>query len=158
MTGAENILLSEGGTADLPAVTAVMQDSFDPTFGEAWTQPQCASLLPLPGVWLTLAKDGDEVVGFALARIVVREAELLLLAVRKRWQGKGIGDALLKRFISIAAQAGAEKLHLEVRSGNSAISLYKRKGFEQAGHRKNYYRGRDGQVHDAITLVRTVIG
>jgi [ribosomal protein S18]-alanine N-acetyltransferase len=154
MSGADGILLCEGDTADLAGVAAVMEDSFDPNFGEAWTQPQCAGLLPMPGVWLTLAKKGEDVVGFALARIVVREAELLLIAVKTCWQGKGIGDALLQRFISIAANAGAEKLHLEVRHGNPAIALYKREGFEQAGRRKNYYRGRDGQVHDAITLVR----
>jgi [ribosomal protein S18]-alanine N-acetyltransferase len=154
VSDADGILLCEGDTADLADVAAVMEDSFDPNFGEAWTQPQCAGLLPLPGVWLTLAKHGEDVVGFALARIVVREAELLLIAVKTNWQGKGIGDALLKRFMSIAANAGAEKLHLEVRYGNPAIALYKREGFEQAGRRNNYYRGRDGQVHDAITLVR----
>ena len=36
MTGAP-IILSEGGHADLKAVMAVMDDSFDPRFGEAWT-------------------------------------------------------------------------------------------------------------------------
>ena len=71
------------------AVMAVMDDSFDPRFGEAWTASQCAGLLPMPGVWLTLAREDDAVVGFALARVVADEAELLLLAVRSGRAGPG---------------------------------------------------------------------
>jgi ribosomal-protein-alanine N-acetyltransferase len=72
----------------------VMEDSFDPAFGEAWTAPQCAGLLPMAGVWLSLARRDDAVIGFALARIVGDEAELLLLAVGRSSQGKGVGQML----------------------------------------------------------------
>src|SRR5690349_12982850 len=64
------VVLSTGGRDDLPEVMAVMSDSFDPRFGEAWTMNQCAGLLPLPGVWLTLARQEDGVFGFSLARLV----------------------------------------------------------------------------------------
>ena len=40
-------------------------------------------------------------IGFALARIVVREAELLLLAVKRGSQRRGIGQLLLDRFIRV---------------------------------------------------------
>lgn len=134
----------------------VMEDSFDPAFGEAWTAPQCAGLLPMPGVWLTLARQGDAMVGFALARIVLREAELLLLAVRRNWQRQGIGQRLLEDFVSRALLRGAERLHLEVRDGNHAINLYRRAGFTQVGRRRNYYNGRDGQLYDALTLSKNM--
>ena len=68
------IVLGPGHDADLRDVMRVMDSSFDPGFGEAWTIAQCAGLLPLPGVWLTLARDGEEAVGFALARLVADEA------------------------------------------------------------------------------------
>jgi ribosomal-protein-alanine N-acetyltransferase len=110
----------------------------------------------MPGVWLSLARDGDEVIGFALGRIVLREAELLLLAVKRGGQGGGIGQMLLDRFTAIAKRRGAEQLHLEVREGNHAIRLYKRAGFHEVGRRKNYYNGRDGQLYDALTLARTI--
>lgn len=133
-------------------VMAVMGDSFDPEFGEAWTAPQCLSLLSMPGVWLILAREDGVPVGFSLSRIVVGEAELLLLAVRKAAHRRGIGGKLLKRFISDARGRGANKLHLEVRHGNEAVQLYKGAGFQEVGRRINYYRGASGQQYDALTL------
>jgi ribosomal-protein-alanine N-acetyltransferase len=152
MTRADNILLAEGSICDLDAVMDVMDDSFDPAFGEAWTAPQCAGLLPMPGVWLTIAREEGEAVGFGLARIVLREAELLLLAVRRDRQRSGIGSLLLDSFARAAADRGAHFLHLEVREGNAAVALYKRAGYFEVGRRKSYYNGRDGQVYDALTL------
>jgi ribosomal-protein-alanine N-acetyltransferase len=153
MSGA-GITLSEGGILDLEAVMRVMDDSFDPAYGEAWTAPQCAGLLPMPGVWLSLARDGEEVVGFSLSRVVVKEAELLLLAVKRDGQGKGIGQLLLDRFILAATTRGADRLHLEVREGNHAVMLYRKSGFTEVGRRRNYYTGRDGQIYDALTLAK----
>src|SRR3546814_1177284 len=80
------ITVAEGGILDLDAVMSVMDDSFDPSYGEAWTAPQCAGLMPMPGVWLSLAREGQDVVGFSLARVVSDEAELLLLAVSRGGQ------------------------------------------------------------------------
>ena len=150
-----SITVAEGGILDLDDVMQVMDDSFDPSYGEAWTAPQCAGLMPLSGVWLSLARDGDGVVGFSLARTVAGEAELLLLAVKKTSQGKGAGQLLLQRFMTVAEARGAKRLHLEVRDGNHAVKLYTRAGFTAVGRRKNYYTGRDGQIYDALTLAKT---
>ena len=144
-----------GGPADLKAVMRVMEDSFDPVYGEGWTAPQCAGLLPMSGVWLNLARQGEEVVGFALSRVVAGEAELLLLAVARDRQREGIGELLLNRFMNDARDRGARQLHLEVRDGNPAVRLYKGAGFSEVGRRRNYYSGRDGQLFDALTLAKT---
>lgn len=148
------ILLAPAGPEALDAVMDVMEDSFDPCFGEGWTAPQCAGLMPMSGVWLTTAQIEHEIVGFALSRIVADEAELLLLAVKRKCQGLGIGHDLLQSFITAARDRGASRLHLEVRDGNQAIHLYKHAGFSEAGRRKAYYSGRDGQTYDALTLSR----
>ena len=148
------VVIEEGGILDLDAVMRVMEDSFDPAFGEAWTAPQCAGLLPMPGVWLSLARLDGEVAGFALGRVVVREAELLLLAVKRDSQKRGVGETLLSDFVRTARRRGADDLHLEVRQGNHAIKLYDRAGFQEVGRRRNYYHGRDGQVYDALTLAK----
>ena len=153
MSGGE-LTLVPAAAADLDDVMQVMAESFDPEFGEAWTFGQCASLLPMAGVWLTLAREGDMPVGFSLSRLVAGEAELLLLAVRRSAQRRGVGSTLLRAFIADAQARGAERLHLEVRHGNGAARLYSNAGFEEVGRRFNYYRGVSGHKHDAITLAR----
>lgn len=149
------VTVAEGGILDLDEVMAVMEDSFDSAFGEAWTAAQCAGLMPMSGVWLSLARAQGQAVGFALGRVVADEAELLLLAVRRERQCQGIGQMLLDRFSLVASTRGAQRLHLEVRDGNPALHLYLRAGFSQVGRRPNYYTGRDGQIYDALTLTRS---
>ncbi|RIX29308.1 ribosomal protein S18-alanine N-acetyltransferase [Sphingomonas edaphi] len=145
--------LRPGGVDDLDDVMRVMMAAFQPCFGEAWTRSQCAGILPMAGVTLTLAEDDDEsALGFALARTIADEAELLLIAVNPSSQRRGVGQALLMHFIEQARQAGAETLHLEVRDNNPAIALYSAAGFRPAGRRRNYYSGADGTKHDAVTL------
>jgi ribosomal-protein-alanine N-acetyltransferase len=157
VTAEPSYRIEEGSSADLDGVMTVMENSFDPEYGEAWTAPQCAGLLPMAGVWLLLAKDSlGSVAGFALSRIVAREAELLLLAVRRVDRRRGAGQLLLDRFAASAASKGAEELHLEVRDGNRAVELYVRNGYREVGRRSNYYSGRDGQLFDALTLSKAV--
>ncbi|MCL6740911.1 ribosomal protein S18-alanine N-acetyltransferase [Sphingomonas sp. RB56-2] len=144
--------MRRGGADELDEVMEVMTAAFQPCFGEAWTRSQCAGILPMHGVSLTLAEQGGQVAGFSLVRAVADEAELLLLAVDPSEQRRGIGQALLDDFIATALAGGAHRLHLEVRDGNPAVELYCTSGFSQVGRRRNYYHGPDGQSHDAVTL------
>ena len=152
---ATELQLTKGGSADLDAVVEVMNTAFDDRFGEAWTRSQCAGILPMPGVELVLARDGDsQAAGFSLYRVICDEAELLLLAVAPQYRRRGIGRMLLKHFLDHARQTGASRVHLEVREGNPAVIMYREAGFNFAGRRRKYYRGRFGGEFDALTLSR----
>ena len=143
----------------MDAIMAIMTVAFDPTYGEAWTRSQCAGILPMAGVTLRLAQSRNgRVAGFALARAVGDEAELLLIAVDPQAQQAGIGSALVDDFIATATAKGARRLHLEVRDGNSAMALYQRAGFSLVGRRRDYYRGTDGRKRDALTLALEIDG
>jgi len=150
---AEAVRLEPGQSTDLAAVMTIMNAAFEPRYGEAWTRSQCAGILPMSGVSLTLARDnGHQLpVGFSLSRTIAGEAELLLLAVAPGQQRRGIGRLLLERFVDRARAAGARRVHLEVRDGNPAIEMYRLAGFTPAGRRPNYYRGSDGRQFDALT-------
>jgi len=150
-----DVRLRQGEASDLDEVMRIMSAAFHPCFGEAWTKSQCAGILPMRGVTLTIADGTDGPAGFSLVRAVSDEAELLLLAVDPARQGHGIGQFLLDDFISTAREAGASGLHLEVRDGNPAMELYLRAGFVPAGRRRNYYHGPEGEAYDAVTLVLT---
>lgn len=149
-----DLVIEPGGIADMADVMLAMGDAFDPEFGEAWTEAQCAGVLGMPGSWLLIARSVGEPAGFALLRKVVDEAELLLIAVRARFRRQGIARTLLERAAEDALASGAETLHLEVRDGNPALLLYRDTGFVQVGQRRGYYRGRSGKVFDALTFRR----
>jgi ribosomal-protein-alanine N-acetyltransferase len=150
---AATVHLRPGGVDDLAEVMRIMGGAFQPCFGEAWTRSQCAGILPMTGVRLTIAEDSGEPVGFSLMRSVADEAELLLIAVDPARQNCGVGQLLLDEFIAAAHDMGAVRLHLEVRAGNPAVKMYLAAGFAPAGRRRNYYHGPDGTAHDAVTLM-----
>lgn len=146
---------------DLDRIMAVMEAAFDPAFGEAWTRRQVGDALVLPNTHYLLAgpdgaapREGDEAAGFVLSRGAVDEEELLLIAVDPRYRGRGVGGALLERFIAAARARGATRLFLEMRDGNPAESLYRRHGFASVGRRKAYYRRGTAAPLDAITFAR----
>ena len=146
---------------DLDRIMAVMEAAFDPAYGEAWTRRQVGDALVLPNTYYLLAGadghapgDGENAVGFVLSRGAADEEELLLIAVDPRRRGRGIGTALLTRFIAEAGARGAARLFLEMREGNPAESLYRRHGFATVGRRRAYYRRGTAAPLDAITFAR----
>ena len=108
----------------------------------------------MPGVWLTLAHIDEHPVGFALTRLILDEAELLLLAAHPKQRRAGIGSALLRSVQADITTRGAKRLHLEVRANNPAVAFYTRHGFAKVGERRAYYRGADGVQRDAHTYAR----
>ena len=148
------VQIDVGTSIDLEGVMAVMTTAFDPGFGEGWSRSQCAGILPLSGVILTIARDDrGQVRGFALQRTIAGESELLLVGVHRLAQRCGIGGRLLDHFVDTSRAAGATRLHLEVRDGNPATAMYEALGFVAEGRRSNYYRGSDGRLFDAVTMV-----
>jgi [ribosomal protein S18]-alanine N-acetyltransferase len=149
----------EGGTSrDLDSVMEVMEQAFGTRYGEAWTRSQCAGILPMSGVSLMLARDGERggPIGFSLFRSVAGEAELLLIAVLPDRHREGIGRRLLDHFLQRAQSDGVSRVHLEVRDRNPAIAMYRAAGFEPVGRRRKYYHGDDGREFDALTFARSI--
>jgi ribosomal-protein-alanine N-acetyltransferase len=106
---------------------------------------------------LLVARDGDRPLGFALVRVVIDEAELMLLAVVPEARGRGVGRKLLQTSMDRAAARGAVAYFLEVRHDNPAVKLYSDEGLSCVGYRKDYYRGSDGKRRDAMTFRRSLI-
>lgn len=80
------------------------------------------------------------VVGVAGFWIMVDEAHITTIAVRKDYQRQGIGERLLISVIEMATQMNAKVVTLEVRVSNiPAQTLYKKYGFQKVGLRRAYY-------------------
>lgn len=152
------ITIADAGPESIDAVMEIMEQAFDRSYGEAWNRSQCLGIIGLPGVWLMIACLDGQAAGFALGRVVVDDAELMLIAVRPALRGAGIGRDLLDRAIATSRDRGGTRLHLEMRDGNDAVHLYRSRGFEPSGRRKAYYTGSLGQTYDAVTLTLDLAG
>lgn len=146
------IQIVTGSAADVAAIMPIMADAFDPAYGEAWTAAQCLATLVLPDCQLLLARDGNELCGFAITRWVLDNEELLMIGVAPQYQRQKVGASLLKDIEQSARRAGRNKLFLEVRDGNPAYDFYYQSGFKPIGRRKNYYKMTNGVGPDAITM------
>lgn len=144
----------------LEPIMCIMDDAFDPVFGEAWNEQQVLGMLISPLCQTIIASNNKgDAMGFALSRRVQQEEELLLIAVRPQYRGQSVGKTLLQRVLLSARSANVETVFLEMRADNQAANLYKVFNFKIIGRRLNYYTGMDGRRYDAITyglLLNTV--
>jgi ribosomal-protein-alanine N-acetyltransferase len=144
---------------DLDRIMAVMEEAFDPAYGEAWNRRQVSDALAMPGYHYLLAAadglppaEGEAAAGFLMSRSAFDEEELLLVGVRPAMRGRGIGKSLIQQFLADAHDRGAEKVFLEMREGNPAELLYRCLGFQKIGFRPNYYRRGLIGSFDAVTF------
>lgn len=78
---------------------------------------------------------------------------LFAIIVDGEYRGKKIGTRLMEELTHLAKQRfSIELLHLEVYSGNPALSLYKRLGFKEYGIHKNFLKEADGNYRDKILM------
>ena len=69
------------------------------------------------------------------------QADVLTIAVRQAYWGRGIGSALLSALLTAARERSCAEVFLEVRADNPrAHGLYLRRGFEELGVRRGYYQ------------------
>lgn len=123
-------------------------------FDAPWDATAFSDLLSGPGVFAIESADG-----FILMRAVADEAEILTLAVRPDARGRGEGGRLTTEGVAGAVERGAERVFLEVAEDNaSALAVYRRAGFEEAGRRPRYYARADGSRRDAMLLTLNLTG
>ena len=76
-------------------------------------------------------------VGILAFNILFQEVEILRLGVHPRWRGIGLAQLMLDRLESESKKKNVISIFLEVNCFNfPAISLYRKKGFEDIGIRK----------------------
>lgn len=88
-----------------------------------------------------VAVEGEDVLGYAGMWLILNEAHITNIAVRKAYRQKGIGDMLMKGLEKISREENMMGITLEVRINNyGAQKLYLNNGYVVEGIRKNYYR------------------
>lgn len=88
-----------------------------------------------------VAEVDGEAVGYAGLMVIDTTADIQTIGVLPRFEGQGIGRAMLTELLGEARRRGADNVMLEVRADNPrAQKLYARYGFQRIHTRKRYYR------------------
>lgn len=103
---------------------------------------------------------GDGIVGSSTiyscsSQLKMKHRACFGIAIKEKFQGKGLGNILTKESISMAKQLGYEQIELGVFADNDkALNLYRKYEFEEWGCVKNAFRLKDGTYRDEITMGR----
>lgn len=94
-----------------------------------------------------VAKQENEIVGFAGILLIIDEVNIMNIVVKKDKRNFGIGSLLLEEIIRYSKIHNATSITLEVNEKNiPAIKLYKKYGFKQVGLRRKYYNNEDNAI------------
>lgn len=125
----------------------VIKENLQTDFDEFWTASILKSELENENSKYIVAKENNEIIGFAGIIITPIDVEITNIVTKKSNRKKGIGKLLLDKLIEMAKQTEFETISLEVNEKNEvAIHLYENSGFEKIGVRKKYYNGTDNAI------------
>ena len=147
-------MIGPAGPADVDAVVRLEQvcQGLD-----AWSEALVRDGVTggLPTVHHLVAREGEVVVGYAVASFAGDVVELQRIGVDPDHRRRGVAGRLLDGVVDLAAQDGAGRVLLEVREDNDgALAFYAARGFAEIARRPRYYR--DGAT--AVVLERVVTG
>ena len=127
----------------------LIKDDLEEKFDKFWTYGILKSEIANINSRYIMAKCNEEIVGFAGLTLIVDEANIMNVVVKKEKRMQGIGNLLIKNLIEISKALKAKSITLEVNINNvPAINLYKKFKFEEIGLRKKYYNN----IDDALIM------
>lgn len=107
------------------------------------------------GYLCLIAREACVPCGFAVGRMLLDEAELLLIAVLPEIRRQGVATLLWNELALRLYASGARRIHLEVRQSNTgAQRFYAMRGFTIEGIRGGYYPSgtQDSRREDALLM------
>lgn len=124
-----------------------IRDTLTTNFDDFWNYQIFKQELENKNSKYLVIKEHDEIIGFAGIKIIIDEADIMNIVVKKSHRNQGIGSILLQNLIDLATKTNLNSLTLEVNEKNfPAIYLYEKFGFKKISTRKKYYKNDDGIV------------
>lgn len=122
-------------------------------FSKPWSYDGLAEELSNPlAVFFVAEDENGKAVGYAGMHHIVDEGYITNIAVHPDFRRKGIATALVRKLDTYAGENGLALLTLEVRRSNeTAISIYRREGFDEEGVRRGFY---ECPVEDALIMTK----
>ena len=121
-------------------------------FSTPWTRDGILSELTNETARFFVAEFMGETAGYLGMHIVLDECYIANIAVKEKFRRMGIGNALLKKGEERAKEENCAFISLEVRVSNEkAIALYRKRGYNEMGERKNFY---SDPVENALIMTK----
>ena len=139
-----DLKLSKMSIGDLKSIKNVLDSDFD----NFWSYDVLEEELECDNSYVIVAKvDENTIVGFAGLKVILDEADIMNIVVKKDFRHNGIGSILLENLINHSKDLNLKTITLEVNENNlSAIRLYDKFSFDKLGIRKNYYDGKSDAI------------
>jgi [ribosomal protein S18]-alanine N-acetyltransferase len=146
-SGSSRVELATPG--DAAAIAAMSRDQIEQGLGWSWNEPRVRRAILNPDVNVAIVRDSGAIAAFGIMSYRDDAAHLLLFAVRRSQQRRGLGSVLLNWLEEVAQAAGLPRIHVECRRNNvAARNFYGEHGYHEQVIDKGYYSG----VEDAIRL------
>ena len=139
-----DLKLSKMSIENLKSIKNVLASDFD----NFWSYDVLEEELECDNSYVIVAKVGENtIVGFAGLKVILDEADIMNIVVKKDFRHNGIGSVLLENLINHSKDLNLKTITLEVNENNlSAIRLYDKFSFDKLGIRKNYYDGKSDAI------------
>ena len=117
-----DLKVNEMSLDDLNSIKDILLSNFD----DFWNYNILKEELECASSYFLVAKNSNnEIVGFAGFKIIIDEADIMNIVVKKNFRKNGIGSVLLENLISLSKSLNLKSITLEVNENNiSAINLY----------------------------------
>lgn len=129
---------------DLKSIKSILYSNFD----KFWSYDVLEDELECDNSYVIVAKNSENIiVGFAGLKVILDEANIMNIVVKKDFRHNGIGSILLDDLINYSQKLNLKTITLEVNENNlSAIRLYDKFSFDKLGIRKKYYNGESDAI------------
>ena len=133
--------------SDAVCLALLARDLIEVGLGWGYRPNRIAALIHDPETVTLVARDRTRPVGFAVMRFGDEHAHLILLAVQRAHQRRGLGREMIAWLLQSARVAGMTSIHVELRASNApALSFYRAMDFSETFRVPGYYRGRETAV------------
>jgi len=134
--------------SDAADIAAMARDYIEQGLPWTWTEARVAHSIRTPDTNVAVVGEHGALTGFGIMSYLDDDAHLLLFAVRRAHQRKGIGSAILQWLEKVARTAGARRIRVECRADNAAArNFYGDHGYHEFVIAKRMYRGIADGIH-----------
>jgi ribosomal-protein-alanine N-acetyltransferase len=129
--------------ADAAAIAALSRDEIEHGLPWSWREPRVRQAIADPDTNVIVVGPPGAVAAFGVMYHADDDAHLLLFAVHRSQQRRGVGSALLQWLEEAAQAAGARRIRVESRMDNEAArSFYNERGYHEREIVRRMYSGR----------------